>query len=353
MKIKFRDVRLSKSNKEKLELVNSIIEEYQEQGYVLTLRQLYYQLVSRDVIPNKQAEYSKLSTLLKEGRMAGLVDWDAIEDRLRKPYTPASFESPKDIIKAAMQQFCLDRQDGQDNYLECWVEKDALSGVLKRVTSKYHVPILVNRGYSSVSSMYDSFVRFEMALRARQKVKIIYLGDFDPSGIDMIRDIETRISEFLLGYESQRYFPKFFHEAYPTKDEQWNYLEELNESNGFIGDRQKDAFTLGDAIEMYNEPRRIEWVKDNFEVIPIALNKSQVEQYDLPPNPAKTTDPRSKEFIATHGNESWEVDALNPSILNNLLENSIKSFIDIELYNDILVREEEDKVRLKEVLDSM
>jgi hypothetical protein len=349
MKIKFRDVRLSKSNKEKLELVNSIIEEYQEQGYVLTLRQLYYQLVSRDVIPNKQAEYSKLSTLLKEGRMAGLVDWDAIEDRLRKPYTPASFESPKDIIKAAMQQFCLDRQDGQDNYLECWVEKDALSGVLKRVTSKYHVPILVNRGYSSVSSMYDSFVRFEMALRARQKVKIIYLGDFDPSGIDMIRDIETRISEFLLGYESQRYFPKFFHEAYPTKDEQWKYLEEFNQD--FT--EEKDKFKLGEVIEMYEEGRRVEWVKENFEVIPIALNKHQVEQYDLPPNPAKTTDPRSKEFIATHGNESWEVDALNPSILNNLLENSIKSFIDLDLYNDILVREEEDKLKLKEVLESM
>lgn len=349
MKIKFRDVRLSKSNKEKLELVNSIIEEYQEQGYVLTLRQLYYQLVSRDVIPNKQAEYSKLSTLLKEGRMAGLVDWDAIEDRLRKPFTPASFESPKDIIKAAMQQFCLDRQDGQENYLECWVEKDALSGVLKRVTSKYHVPILVNRGYSSVSSMYDSFVRFEMALRARQKVKIIYLGDFDPSGIDMIRDIETRISEFLLGYESQRYFPKFFKEHFPTQAEQFKYLEEFNQD--FT--EEKDKFKLGEVIEMYEESRRIEWVKENFEVIPIALNKKQVEQYDLPPNPAKTTDPRSKEFIATHGNESWEVDALNPSILNALLENSIKSFIDLELYDDILLREETDKERLKEVLDSM
>ena len=85
-KIKFREIKMSAANKRRLDLINGIIEEYQAQGYVLTLRQLYYQLVSRDIIPNKQAEYSKLSNLLKEGRMAGIVDWEAIEDRLADEY---------------------------------------------------------------------------------------------------------------------------------------------------------------------------------------------------------------------------------------------------------------------------
>ena len=160
MKIKFREIRMQKRNLERLMQINQIIEEYQKDGYVLTLRQLYYQLVSRDIIPNKLAEYQKLSKLLKEGRMAGIVDWNAIEDRLRIPSKPASFDSPEDILKAAIKQYQLPRQEGQNKYLEVWVEKDALSGVLKRVTQKYHIPILVNRGYSSVSAMYDSFMRF-------------------------------------------------------------------------------------------------------------------------------------------------------------------------------------------------
>jgi len=190
---------MGKANKERLSIINGIIEEYQEQGYVLTLRQLYYQLVSRDVVPNKQSEYSKLSTLLKEGRMAGIVDWEAIEDRLRKPSSPASFENPEEILKAAINQYALPRQAGQKTYVEVWVEKDALSGVLKRVTEKYHVPILVNRGYSSASAMFDSYQRFKDAHEEGKAVKILYLGDYDPSGMDMIRDIRERTLEFIMG----------------------------------------------------------------------------------------------------------------------------------------------------------
>lgn len=216
-KIKFREIKMGKANRQRLELINEIIEEYQAQGYVLTLRQLYYQLVSRDVIPNKQTEYSKLSTLLKEGRMAGVVDWDAIEDRLRKPESPAAFESPWHILNAAINQYELPRMDGQQVYLEVWVEKDALSGVLKRVTHRFHVPILVNRGYSSASAMYDSFVRFQDHAEKGQRIQILYLGDFDPSGMDMIRDIEERIREFFMGSGFGR--KRFMELPYEEQDE--------------------------------------------------------------------------------------------------------------------------------------
>lgn len=121
MKERFRKIRLSKKNLEKLALINSIIEEYSADGYKLTLRQLYYQLVSRDVIPNKQSEYAKISTLLKEGRMAGIVDWEAIEDRLRLPHITYSNTSPEQAIEDAIDQYRLDRQEGQDTYLEVWV----------------------------------------------------------------------------------------------------------------------------------------------------------------------------------------------------------------------------------------
>lgn len=290
-KIKFRTIKLSQQNKIRLAQINDIIEEYQEEGYVLTLRQLYYQLVSRGIIPNLTAEYAKLSKLLKEGRMAGIVDWDAIEDRLRKPSSPSSFDSPKDILDAAISQYQLPRQKGQDVYLEVWVEKDALSGVLKRVTERYHVPILVNRGYSSASAMFDSFMRFKRAHERGQEVKVLYLGDFDPSGVDMIRDIEDRTREFMNGDD--------------------------------------DCYDL------------------SFTIKGIALTRDQIRQYNPPPNPAKTTDPRAKDYIKANGSTSWEVDALPPTVLNQILDDEIKNNIDEEMYLEVVSMEAADIERLK------
>lgn len=288
MKIAYRKIRMNKANKLRLALINEIIEDYQAQGYVLTLRQLYYQLVSRDVIPNQQKEYTRLSLLLKEGRMAGIVDWDAIEDRLRKPSSPASFDSPENILDACISQYALPRQGGQDTYVEVWVEKDALSGVLGRVTRKYHVPILVCRGYSSASAMHDSFKRFEDATRNNQNIVILYIGDFDPSGEDMVRDIEDRIMEF---------------------------------SDGIDADL-------------------------NFKIDKIALTMEQIKKYNPSPNPAKVSDPRAKEYIAKHGDSSWEVDALKPEVLHALVEDNITKLIDLLKYNAILRNEEIDKEKL-------
>ncbi len=283
MKIEYRDPALSKPNIEKLMLINAIISEYQNEGYRLTLRQLYYQLVSRGIIPNKSAEYGKLSHILKEGRMSGLVDWEAIEDRLRVPYTPPAFSTALSGLNALISQFEIPRQQGQDIYLEVWVEKDALSGVLKRVTSKYHVPILVNRGYSSATAVHDAHERFE----EMENVVVLYLGDFDPSGLDMIRDIRFRILEFKGDYD--------------------------------------------------------------FEILPIALTLEQIQEHDPPPNPAKLTDPRAKDFILVHGNQSWEVDALRPDVLHSLLEASINDHIDLNLFESVLKRESEEINSLKDL----
>lgn len=288
-KIKFRDVHLSKTNIGQLRTINGIIEEYQRSGYSLTLRQLYYQLVSRDIIPNKQAEYSKLSTILKEGRMGGYVDWDAIEDRLRRPDKPAEWDSPADIIKACINQYRVHRMEGQETYIEVWVEKDALSGVLKRVTSKYGIPIVVNRGYSSATAMYDAHNRFEEAYRTNdQDALVIYVGDFDPSGQDMIRDILDRINEFDGSY--------------------------------------------------------------TFDVIPIALTWDQIETYGPPPNPAKLTDPRAVEYIKRYGPQSWEVDALRPEVLHQIVEAAIHYNTSMPLYEATLAKEEQEKDKLKSLI---
>lgn len=348
-KIKFREVKLSKDNKLRLQTINRIIQEYQRQGYVLTLRQLYYQLVSRDIIPNKVSEYAKLSTLLKEGRMGGIVDWAAIEDRLRKPYTPASFDSPKDIMTAAMQQYQLPRMEGQAQYVEVWVEKDALSGVLKRVTSKYHVPILVNRGYSSASSMFDSYERFREPMKNGRKCTILYLGDFDPSGVDMIRDVRDRTLEFLLNDEN---LVRWIGIEIDKKedDEREEVMEELSDNYNdygafpFLFNKEDDE----DDID-FNFAKAMIFHK--FEVMPVALTMQQIKQYKPPPNPAKKTDPRAKDFIKEHGATSWEVDALRPEVLNTILEMAIAERIDMDMYKNIVDREQADKDKLQEIID--
>ncbi len=304
MKQKFRNIRLSKSNKERLNQINTIIVEYQQQGYKLTLRQLYYQLVSRDFIPNESKEYAKLSKILTEGRMAGIVDWDAIEDRVRVPKKLSSFDSPKEILQAAHNQYRRNKMESQDVYIEVWVEKDALSGVLTRITNKYGISILVNRGYSSVSAMYDSFERFKEAIQKEQSVHILYLGDHDPSGIDMIRDIKTRIGEFLINDEDLKY------------DWDMEYVLETRMS-----------------------------------VTPVALTWEQIKQYNPPPNPAKISDPRAKDYIKKHGEYSWEVDALKPETLNQLLEDEILSLINMERYESILEQESTEKSKLKSFIN--
>ena len=263
-----------------LEKITNVLEDYEDKGYRLTLRQLYYQLVSRDIIPNLQREYQKLSRVMTDARMAGIVDWDIIEDRIRIPKKPNEFKNIPDLVDAAIRSYRLDRWQNQKNYVEVWVEKDALSGVLQPLTKKYHVHLLVNRGYSSASAMHDSALRFQES--NDKNCVILYLGDHDPSGEDMVRDIEDRLDDFGCDVEIKK----------------------------------------------------------------IALTKKQIEQFQLPPNPAKMSDPRSDEYVTKHGNYSWELDALTPETLNELLVTNIENLLDMDEYKAVIKREEEEKVKL-------
>lgn len=290
MKEAFRSrIGLSKANVKNLDIVNDIIEEYRAQGYKLTLRQLYYQLVSRDIIDNKVSEYGKLSNLLVKGRMAGIVDWDAIEDRIRRPQLPYYAEDVADALNDIINQYRIDRMEDQDNYIEVWVEKDALSGVLRRVTEEFHIRLMVNRGYSSATAMYDAYKRFKLADNWGKSGHILYLGDHDPSGLDMVRDITERLDEFGV----------------------------------------------------------------NPVVSQIALTTAQVKKFNPPPNPAKVTDPRAKQYIAQFGKVSWEVDALKPGVLNKMLESAIWKLVDKDVFQQRLARESEDVATLNDFRESL
>ena len=91
-----------------IEKINQVIEEYENQGYSLTLRQVYYQMVARDIIPNNQRSYKNLGSLINDARLAGLIDWNAIEDRTRNLKGRSHWEKPGEVIDSAAYSYHLD-----------------------------------------------------------------------------------------------------------------------------------------------------------------------------------------------------------------------------------------------------
>lgn len=244
---------------------NAIIEEFQAQGFTLTLRQLYYQFVGKALIPNTQKSYKRLGHVVSEARLAGLISWDAIEDRTRNVRALPHWSSPADVVNSAARGYHKNLWEDQDEQVEVWIEKDALVGVAERVCQKWDVPLLSCRGYTSQSELWRSAQRHK---DYGVPVTVLHFGDHDPSGIDMTRDVQDRLSMF-------------------------------------------GADTT---------------------VCRMMLHKEQVDQYHLPPNPAKTTDSRFQAYEQEHGESSWELDAVNPREIERIAESAIIDHLDVELF---------------------
>lgn len=286
MKIKYKDINFKGKSLELIDLINKVINEYKNMGYELTLRQAYYQLVARGYIPNNERSYKNIGALINDGRLAGLIDWYSIVDRTRFIRKNSHWEKPEDVILSAKYSYLLDKWDGQPNYVEVWVEKDALIDIVGQACRPIDTPFFSCRGYTSQSEMWAAAQRF-INQDFREKCFIIHLGDHDPSGIDMTRDIADRLELF----------------------------------------------------GTYVEVKRI------------ALTMDQVEEYNPPPNPAKITDSRASKYIRKFGNESWELDALEPQMLANLITNEVTALRDDDMYQEICKREEKEKAELQILVD--
>ncbi len=340
MKIKFlADSKISAVNFTRLNQINEVIEDYALQGYKLTLRQLYYQLVSKNIIANSLKEYAKLGNLLTKGRMMGIVDWDAIEDRVRVPRHVYCNSSVEDAINNAESIYRLDRMDDQDNYIELWVEKDAISNILQSKTRYYHVRLMVNRGYSSTTAMYDAYNRFLPILEAGKSVNVLYLGDHDPSGLDMVRDIQVRLFRMLAA--QPRAIIDFVDNLVDTSSDEFvERLEEKYGDNPLVYDGEDDSTEIN-LVKA--------WILDNFHIQHIGLTTKQVKQYNPPPNPAKLKDPRAKWYIKEFGKTCWEVDALTPPIFHQIIDTAILALIDKDKFDAKLQQEDVDKVILRDL----
>lgn len=282
-----------------------ICDDYARQGYGLTLRQLYYQFVSRGYIANKQSEYDRLGTIINDARLAGLINWKHLEDRTRNLASTLHFVDPADRIEFSSRAYQIDKWERQENYVEVWVEKEALAGVVEQAARRLDVPHFACRGYVSQSEMWSAGQRLKEKAEEGKHPVIIHLGDHDPSGIDMTRDNEDRLAMFMT-----------------------------------------DGLSDGDNEDM---KAMISDVKESFTVDRIALNMDQIQQYNPPPNPAKITDSRASAYIEKYGGSSWELDALSPAQLDALITDAIRGYMDTTLFDQDLEREKTERAQLVEV----
>lgn len=254
-----------------------IMDKYSGMGYDLSLRQLYYQFVTMNEIENSEKAYKNLGNLISDARLAGLLDWDMIKDRNREVVSSPRWTSPNDILDSCARQFRINKWEHQPYHVMVMVEKQALEGVLIPVCRELQIEFIANRGYCSSSTLYELGQNLARLREEEKNICILYFGDHDPSGIDMTRDILDRVNLFAYG---------------------------------------------------------------EVEVRRIALNMTQVRQYNPPENPAKVTDSRYENYRQRFGDSSWELDALEPTVLAALVRDQVDTVRDLDAWDEAVAREE-------------
>lgn len=288
MKQLFIKKRFNKKSAEIIEQANEIISEYKKQDLILTIRQLYYQFVGRGLLENTQPSYKRIVNIINDARLAGLVDWNAIEDRTRNVETIGTWENPASIVESCVSYYKTDKWLNQEYHVEVWIEKEALTGVISQICRQVEVPYFACRGYVSQSEMYASAQRLASL---DKPVIVLHLGDHDPSGIDMTRDNNDRLE--LLSHHA------------------------------------------------------------NIEVKRIALNMNQIKKYSPPPNPTKLTDSRAVPYMEQFGKSSWELDALSPTVIRNLIKKEVAQYRDDDIWAEDVASQEEDRESLQTALETL
>lgn len=278
--------------------VNEVFETYSAK---MTLRQVYYRLVSKHIIPNNINAYKGLSRHLVKARENRDVDWRRFEDRARTTHggdwgydnvddTTAYVDGKLNDFKTCWEDIKLTRWKGQDVYVEIWIEKDALSRLAQDAVRDLGVRVCPSKGYSSFTYIAETVSRLS---RISKPIKILYFGDFDPSGIDIERDLYDRLVRYGV-----------------------------------------------DASQL--------------DVTRYALTIEQIEEYELPPMPAKRSDVRYASFVAqTGGSDAVELDALEPPILSRLIRDAVEGHIDQDIWDARQEQERDIQNRVREILEQV
>jgi hypothetical protein len=280
-------IKMQKKTLELIKNIKAILEEYNKEGIKITVRGLFYQLVARDIIPNNIKSYSKLSRDLSKARYNKLIGWDSIIDNSNFLHICNFFDNIENLLETAVNSYKLNRWEEQDYYLEVWVEKDALRNIVQPITQKYQINLFIPGGRVSTTMIYEATKRFRE--HDNKKRILLYLGDYDPCGLDMIlRDI----------------------------------------------------------------PKRINYFGNGIEIIQIALTKKQIEENNLPTDQITKTKDNNKDWYEELSGTSkcWELDALKPTIIRKIVEDNILKYLDLNLFEQVKEREQAD---IKKIIERL
>ncbi len=312
MKEQFIRKRFNIKSRNLLSKIVDIVEQYAADGYDLSLRQLFYLLAGVGAIEKTQKNYKNIGNLVSDARLAGLVDWDMIRDRGRVPSIPSNCESIPDIIRNIKNNFKVDMWRQQPAYVEVFVEKQSLENVLEPLCWELDVPFSSNKGYSSSSAYYDASKRYLAAAHEGKTLHVVYLGDHDPSGIDMSRDVDDRFTLFIQSAWDSIVF--------------------------------KDSNLAAELAGVDPRPHKIHRV---------ALNMDQVRQMRLQSSPAKSKDTRIGDYFRQFGTkDTWELAAVEPRTMVKLVRDAVEALVDREKWNEDKAREDEGRAELQKFADT-
>lgn len=272
----YRSDNLRASTLRTIELINQVLAEAEKDNVQMSLRQVYYKFVKNGWCPNSDREYKKLGDALDAGRMNGLVSWTAIVDMNRSLYGTTTHDAPEQLLEGLDNKFHLDLWADQQWRPEVWVEKLGMLNVIGSICSQLRVDYYACKGYDSQTMSWKAGRRMARYIAQGQRPIIFHMGDHDPSGLDMTRDNRERLEVFA---------------GVPVM------------------------------------------------VVRLALNMDQIEELDPPPNPAKMSDSRATAYVEQFGESSWEIDALPPTYIRDLIRTNVDRLRDEELWSRALARE--------------
>lgn len=255
----------------------------------VTIRQIFYHLVSKGILRNSENEYQNLDNKLVRARKAGFIPFEWIRDRSRNPLIIPLHDSPSEYLQEKIEHYYKDTWKNQPYLVVILLEKEALAEIVWQIASYYNVPVFPTRGYSSWSMFHGNLRQIAEKYPDKPIVMLIF-GDYDPSGLDITRD----------------------------------YIQKLE----FLG-------IYPDIIQR------------------IALTKDQVTKYQLPPLPIKSDDPRSEKFRKEYGDDVVELDALKPSLLRSMVNEAILKYLDLEAFKKDVELEQQEKTFLIQVLNNI
>jgi hypothetical protein len=316
-----------------------------ELEHPITLRGVFYRVVSMGAVEKTDNGYELIGRQLLKLRRGGTIPYDWIIDGVRWINKPDSYDSLDQMLEDAAASYRRDLWRNQAVDVHLYSEKDAISSVILPVTRRWDVPLGIVRGYSSESFAWSA----AEAIKASRKrtVYVYQLGDHDPSGIDAWRAFRDRIVSFLgktvtpqmvqtarefgLGRDIERWLhkPLGVHETEPDED----YCQ------------HEDYCTCWDNQVSYLWVHADDHASRKVTFARLAVTEDQIRDLNLPTRPTKRTDARARGFDGG----SVEVDAIPPTVLRQIVESAVTRHIDPEARRITEIAEQSER----EILTSM